>query len=97
MIRWPNWFDTDSNTIADGPIRVVLADDHGIVRAGLRALLNNQPDIRVVGEAADGPTAVQVTLEQKPSVVISDLSMPGEGSKRFAPSPNSGCRHGCWC
>jgi DNA-binding NarL/FixJ family response regulator len=71
--------DSDSNTIADGPIRVVLADDHGIVRAGLRALLNNQPDIRVVGEAADGPTAVQVTLEQKPSVVISDLSMPGGG------------------
>ncbi len=63
----------------DPVIRVVLADDHGIVRAGLRALLDDQPDIRVVGEAADGPTAVQVTLEQKPSVVVSDLSMPGGG------------------
>jgi DNA-binding NarL/FixJ family response regulator len=71
--------ETDTTTPADGVIRIVLADDHGIVRAGLRALLNDQPDIRVVGEAADGPTAVQVTLEQKPSVVVSDLSMPGGG------------------
>ena len=68
------------STIPEGDcITVVLADDHGIVRAGLRALLDHQPDIRVVGEAANGPTAVQVTLEQKPSVVISDLSMPGGG------------------
>ncbi len=71
--------DSGSSQLADGVIRVVLADDHGIVRAGLRALLDDQPDIRVVGEAADGPTAVQVTLEQKPSVVVSDLSMPGGG------------------
>jgi len=71
--------DSDSTTSEDGRITVVLADDHGIVRAGLRALLDHQPDIRVVGEAADGPTAVQVTLEQKPSVVVSDLSMPGGG------------------
>lgn len=71
--------DSDSTTSEDGCITVVLADDHGIVRAGLRALLDHQPDIRVVGEAADGPTAVQVTLEQKPSVVVSDLSMPGGG------------------
>lgn len=61
------------------PIRVILADDHGVVRAGLRALLEAQPDIRVVGEAADGATAVQLTREQRPAVVISDLSMPGGG------------------
>src|SRR4051812_32417116 len=60
-------------------IRVVLADDHGIVRAGLRALLEGQPDICVVGEAADGHTAVQLTREQRPSIVIADLSMPGGG------------------
>jgi two-component system response regulator NreC len=61
------------------PIRVILADDHGIVRAGLRALLEAQPDIKVVGEASDGATAVQLTREQRPAVVVSDLSMPGGG------------------
>jgi DNA-binding NarL/FixJ family response regulator len=61
------------------PIRVVLADDHGVVRAGLRALLEHQPDIQVVGEAADGETAVRVTREQRPSIVVADLSMPGGG------------------
>jgi DNA-binding NarL/FixJ family response regulator len=61
------------------PIRVVLADDHGVVRAGLRALLEAQPDIAVVGEAADGETAVQVTRAQRPTVVVADLSMPGGG------------------
>jgi DNA-binding NarL/FixJ family response regulator len=61
------------------PIRVVLADDHGVVRAGLRALLEHQPDIEVVGEAADGETAVRVTREQRPSIVVADLSMPGGG------------------
>lgn len=60
-------------------IRVILADDHGVVRAGLRALLEAQPDIEVVGEAADGATAVRLTREQRPAVVISDLSMPGGG------------------
>jgi DNA-binding NarL/FixJ family response regulator len=62
-----------------GPIRVVLADDHGIVRAGLRALLEAQADIRVVGEAADGPSAVELTRREQPQVVVADLSMPGGG------------------
>lgn len=71
--------DSETTAVDHGLIRVVLADDHGIVRAGLRALLNDQPDIRVVGEAADGPAAVEMTLLHKPSVVVSDLSMPGGG------------------
>jgi two-component system response regulator NreC len=75
----PAAVDTELAATDQDVIRVVLADDHGIVRAGLRALLNDQPDIRVVGEAADGPSAVRVTLEHKPSVVIADLSMPGGG------------------
>ena len=62
-----------------GPIRVLLADDHGIVRAGLRALLDAQPDITVVGEAEDGPSAIAATQELEPSVVVADLSMPGGG------------------
>jgi two-component system response regulator NreC len=60
-------------------IDVLLADDHGVVRAGLRALLEAQPDIRVVAEAADGPTAIAEALRCKPTIVIADLSMPGGG------------------
>jgi DNA-binding NarL/FixJ family response regulator len=60
-------------------INVLLADDHGIVRAGLRALLEAQPDISVVGEAEDGPSAISLVRELQPTVVVSDLSMPGGG------------------
>jgi two-component system response regulator NreC len=62
-----------------GQINVLLADDHGIVRAGLRALLEAQPDITVVGEAEDGPSAISLVRELRPTVVVSDLSMPGGG------------------
>lgn len=61
------------------PIRIVLADDHGIVRAGLRALLESQRDMIVVGEAADGPGAVLAAKATTPHVLIADLSMPGGG------------------
>lgn len=61
------------------PIRILLADDHGVVRAGLRALLESQADMRVVAEAADGPSAVTLTRQLVPTVVVSDLSMPGGG------------------
>jgi DNA-binding NarL/FixJ family response regulator len=61
------------------PISVLLADDHGIVRAGLRALLEAQPDMIVVAEAADGPSAIRETQRLRPNVVVSDLSMPGGG------------------
>lgn len=60
-------------------ITIVLADDHGIVRAGLRALLEMQPDMRVVGEAEDATQAVQLALETQPNVLVTDLSMPGGG------------------
>jgi DNA-binding NarL/FixJ family response regulator len=58
-------------------LRVLLADDHAIVREGLKALINSQPDLVVVGEAADGPTAVALTAELDPDVVVMDISMPG--------------------
>ncbi len=61
------------------PIRVLLADDHGIVRAGLRALLEAQLDITVVAEAEDGPGAIQAARDTEPTVVVADLSMPGGG------------------
>lgn len=57
-------------------IRVLLADDHAVMRDGLKALLEAAPDIRVVGEAADGRTAVRRVSELKPDVVIMDISMP---------------------
>src|SRR5436190_19950037 len=60
-------------------ISLVLADDHGVVRAGLRALLDRQPDMVVVGEASDGQSAVQATRDLRPQVVVTDLSMPGGG------------------
>lgn len=72
-----------SQTAADQPrtppIRILLADDHGVVRAGLRALLESQPDLRVVAEAADGPSAVALTRQLVPTVIVADLSMPGGG------------------
>ena len=58
------------------PIRVILADDHGILRAGLRALLGNEPDIEVVGEAADGEEAVAQAAALDPDVVVLDIAMP---------------------
>ena len=58
-------------------IRIVLADDHAIFRAGLRALLDAQPDMQVVGEAGDGAQAVAKARELQPDVVLLDLSMPG--------------------
>jgi two-component system response regulator NreC len=60
-------------------ITIVLADDHGVVRAGLRALLEMQPDMSVIGEAEDGPTAVELARTLKPAVLVADLSMPGGG------------------
>jgi two-component system, NarL family, response regulator NreC len=58
-------------------IQVLLADDHAVVRAGLRAVLSSAKDIEVVGEARDGDEAVQMTERLKPDVVVMDLSMPG--------------------
>lgn len=57
-------------------ITVLIADDHAVVRDGLRLLLENQPDIRVVGEVADGREAVEAAVRLKPDVVLMDLAMP---------------------
>lgn len=60
-----------------GPIRVAIADDHPIVRNGLRALLDSLPGYEVVAEAADGDAAVREVLRTKPDVVLMDVRMPG--------------------
>ncbi len=57
-------------------IRVLLADDHTILRDGIRALLEDEPDMEVVGEAEDGHTAVKMANQLKPDVVIMDIAMP---------------------
>jgi two-component system response regulator NreC len=58
-------------------IRLLVADDHPVVRAGLRTLLAAEPDMEVVGEAVDGKTAVKRSLELTPDVVVMDLTMEG--------------------
>ena len=59
------------------PIRVVLADDHTLFRAGLRALLESLPDVDVVGETDDGQEALRLAVAKRPHVVVLDITMPG--------------------
>ena len=62
--------------IEEPKIRVVLADDHAVLRAGLKALLNTEPDIEVVGEAPDGASAVDAARLSQPDVIVMDIQMP---------------------
>lgn len=57
-------------------VRILLADDHVVMRSGLRLLLERQPNLEVVGEAADGQEAVRLAAAEKPEVVIMDIAMP---------------------
>jgi DNA-binding NarL/FixJ family response regulator len=67
---------TDPTSDPARPVRVVLADDQEMVRAGLRMLVDHQPDLEVVGEAADGVEAVHVVARTRPDVVLMDVRMP---------------------
>jgi len=72
----------------DATIRVLIADDHGAFRAGLRALLGTASDVAVVGEVTSGPEAVSAAARWQPDVVLMDVSMPGgdgiEATRRIA-------------
>ncbi|MGB0872533.1 MAG: response regulator [Solirubrobacterales bacterium] len=57
-------------------MKVMIADDHGIVRSGITLLLERQPDIDVIGEAGDGAEALQLAIDRRPDVAILDISMP---------------------
>jgi NarL family two-component system response regulator LiaR len=61
------------------PIRVLLVDDHAVVRKGLRALLDREPGIEVIGEAEDGEQALRALVRGRPDVILMDLEMPGIG------------------
>jgi len=66
---------TGSGTVA--PVKIVVADDHEVVRAGFAALLDTQPDFTVLGTASDGAQAVQIGRELRPDVILMDVRMPG--------------------
>ena len=57
-------------------IHILLADDHAVMRTGLRLVLERQPDFEVVGEASDGREAVALTQQHRPEVVVMDVTMP---------------------
>jgi DNA-binding NarL/FixJ family response regulator len=58
------------------PIRIVIADDHPVVREGIISMIEREPDFKVIGEAKDGREAVRLALELKPDIVLIDLRMP---------------------
>jgi DNA-binding NarL/FixJ family response regulator len=66
--------------------RILVADDHQLVLAGLKALLKDDATIEVIGEATDGQSALRLAIELKPDVVVLDLSMPGMNGVRVAQS-----------
>ena len=61
------------------PIQILIADDHGVLRAGLRTLLNAEPNLEVIAEASDGNDVLRLASELRPDIVLLDISMPGPG------------------
>ena len=71
--------ESDTPTPPTQSLRLMLVDDHEIVREGLRTLLEQEEDLEVVGEAEDGESAVRMAAERHPDVVLMDVMMPGMG------------------
>ena len=80
-------------TAADGPVRVLIADDQALVRAGFRLLIDVTPELVAVGEAADGAEAVALAEREQPDVVLMDIRMPEvdgiEATRRITGSPRT--------
>src|SRR5919205_566446 len=74
-----------------GKTKVVVADDHAVVRSGLRSLLESEEDIEVVAEAGDVPSALRYVSAHRPKVLVLDLHMPGEPSLPAIPKFREAC------
>ncbi len=72
-------------------IRIVLADDHAVLRSGLRMLIESQDDMAVVGEASDGSEALEQTRRTLPDVLVLDLTMPGKGGLEMIATIRDSC------
>ena len=72
-------------------LRILLADDHTILREGLVLLIEEEPDMAVVGQASDGDEALRMACELKPDVAVIDLSMPGLGGAEVTEQIHSRC------
>jgi DNA-binding NarL/FixJ family response regulator len=70
--------------VSESPIRVLVADDHAIVRTGIRHVLEGEPGFTVVGEASTGAEALALAIDLHPDVAVLDISMPGESGLRIA-------------
>ena len=77
--------DTEAASSPEEAAKVVLADDHSVVREGLRLMLDAQPNLRVVAEAGDVETALRMTRAHRPRVLVLDLNMPGRPSLEAIP------------
>lgn len=80
---------SEGNSSVVQPIRIVLADDHAVMRSGLRMLLEAEPDLEVVAEAGDAKTAARYVRGHKPDVLILDLNMPGGSGLDVIPQLSS--------
>ena len=67
---------TDPSPVPDRPLRILLVDDQALVRLGFRMVLEAEPDLQVVGEAADGTEAIRLAVETRPDVILMDVRMP---------------------
>jgi two-component system response regulator NreC len=76
--------------MTDDEITLVIADDHTVVRKGLRLLIDAEPGLRVVAEAGDVPDAVRLTKAHRPTVLVLDLNMPGGSSLEAIPDLAAG-------
>jgi DNA-binding NarL/FixJ family response regulator len=78
------------------PVRIIVADDHEVVRSGFASLLDTQPDLTVIGTATDGHQAVRISRELQPDVILMDIRMPGmdgiEATRQLASDGPSGPR-----